>query len=217
MRKTKTFAIVNDPKVTLGSLPSEIELLNAWDINWSDLAENEDYIVLGGHMGAYDENEFEYLVSEKKWLNKIVNSGTKVLGICLGSQLIADSLGGKAYLSKNIEFGFKNLNFVNNQNLFDPFKSIKVFTWHRDTFDTPPNAKLIAKTDFPQIFTYKNSISLQFHPEINLDLFESWYSSQQSKDELTSFDVESERTYLKTNQNMISNAINEFYYLWKNL
>ena len=217
MSKVKTIAIVNDPKVTLGSLPDEIELVYAWELNWNALTNKNDYIVLGGHMGAYDENEYQYLVSEKKWLSEAVNSGYKVLGICLGSQLIADSLGGKAYLSKNIEFGFKNLDFISKNLLFDPFSSIKVFTWHRDTFYLPNKAELVAKTEFPQIFTLKNSVSLQFHPEINLELFDSWYSSEQSKVDLKLFDVESERSYLKSNEKIISNAVNEFFSLWKRI
>ena len=134
-----------------------------------------------------------------------------------GSQLIADSLGGKAYLSKNIEFGFKNLDFISKNFLFDPFSSIKVFTWHRDTFNIPNKAELVAKTEFPQIFTLKNSVSLQFHPEINLELFDSWYSSEQSKVDLKLFDVESERSYLKSNEKIISNAVNEFFSLWKRI
>ena len=54
---------------------------------------------------------------KQKWISKAVNDNYKVLGICLGAQLIADALDGKAYLSDNIEFGFKKLEFLDT-NLF---------------------------------------------------------------------------------------------------
>ena len=60
-------------------------------------------------MGAYDTENFSYLNHEKTWLKKAIENNTHILGICLGSQLIADSMGGKAYLANEIEFGFKNL------------------------------------------------------------------------------------------------------------
>ena len=109
MKYKETIAIVNDPDVTLGSLENNnIKSLNAWELKWEEMTNSYDYIILGGHMGAYDTDKHEYLLSENKWLSKSVDNGTKILGICLGSQLVADSLDGEAYLSDEIEFGFKN-------------------------------------------------------------------------------------------------------------
>ncbi len=116
MKYKETIAIVNDSDVTLGSLENNnIKSLNAWELNWEEMTNSHDYIILGGHMGAYDTDKYEYLLSENKWLSKAVDSGTKILGICLGSQLVADSLDGEAYLSDEIEFGFKKLNFVRKE------------------------------------------------------------------------------------------------------
>ena len=138
MKYKETIAIVNDPDVTLGSLENNnIKSLNAWELKWEEMTNSYDYIILGGHMGAYDTDKHEYLLSENKWLSKSVDNGTKILGICLGSQLVADSLDGEAYLSDEIEFGFKNLNFVRNEEIFSDFQDTEVFTWHRDTFKIP--------------------------------------------------------------------------------
>ena len=136
--KQKTIAIINDSEVTVGSLPSNIISINAWEINWDDLSLDDNYIILGGHMGSYDDQKFTYLQEEKQWLKYAINANVKILGICLGSQLIADAMGGAAFLSKNIEFGFKNLEFLIDDSLFDDFKNTKVFSWHRDTFNIPP-------------------------------------------------------------------------------
>ena len=210
----KTFAIINDSEVTTGSLPNNIISINAWDINWDDLSLDDNYIILGGHMGSYDDQKFTYLKKEKQWLKNAINSNTKILGICLGSQLIADAMGGAAFLSKNIEFGFKNLEFLIDDSLFDDFKNTKVFSWHRDTFNIPSEATLIAKTEYPQIYSIKNSLALQFHPEIKLDLFENWYDSDLSKQELANYDVHSELNYLKDNSQHLEKSMHNFYNKW---
>jgi GMP synthase (glutamine-hydrolysing) len=210
----KTIAIINDSEVTTGSLPDNIISINAWDINWDDLSLDDNYIILGGHMGSYDDQKFTYLQEEKQWLKYAINANSKILGICLGSQLIADAMGGSAFLSKNIEFGFKNLEFLIDDSLFDDFKNTKVFSWHRDTFNIPLEATLIAKTEYPQIFSIKNSLALQFHPEIKLDLFENWYDSDLSKEELANYDVHSELNYLKDNFQQLEKSMHNFYNKW---
>ena len=210
----KTIAIINDSEVTTGSLPNDIISINAWEVNWDLLSFDDSYIVLGGHMGSYDDEKFSYLQAEKLWLKKAINEDTKILGICLGSQLIADAMGGKAYLSEKIEFGFKNLDFLIEDTLFEDFKNTKVFSWHRDTFDIPPGATLVAKTEFPQIYIIKNTTALQFHPEIKTDLFKAWYDSDLSKQELESYDVQSEVRYLNDNSQQLENSMINFYSKW---
>ena len=210
----KTIAIINDSEVTTGSLPNDIISINAWEVNWDLLSFDDSYRVLGGHMGSYDDEKFSYLQAEKLWLKKAINEDTKILGICLGSQLIADAMGGKAYLSEKIEFGFKNLDFLIEDTLFEDFKNTKVFSWHRDTFDIPPGATLVAKTEFPQIYIIKNTTALQFHPEIKTDLFKIWYDSDLSKQELESYDVQSEVQYLNNNSQQLEHSMINFYSKW---
>ena len=215
MNKNKVIGIINDPEVTLGHLEKRnIILLNAWEVNWSDLTPEYSYILLGGHMGAYDTSDYPYLEEEKKWISKAVNDNYKVLGICLGAQLIADALDGKAYLSDNIEFGFKKLEFLDTNVIFEDFKNIEVFTWHRDTFKLPSNAKLIAKTSFPQIYSIKKTFGIQFHPEINENLFEKWYVGEKTKKELENFDIDKEFKRIKTNESEISISVNSLFDKW---
>ena len=218
METKKTIAIINDPQVTLGSIqPNDIDQIFAWEIDWKSLSPKDNYIILGGHMGAYDTEVFPYLTSEKKWLRKVIPLGTKILGICLGAQLIADAMGGKAYLSDEIEFGFKKLEFHNNYDFLSKFENLSVFVWHRDTFTLPPDAELIATSEFPQIFKLFNTFALQFHPEITKELFDIWYNNDISKKELSKFNISQVRTHLANSEELIANGMNKLYEDWKNL
>ena len=216
MSNKETIAIVNDPDVSLGSIEdNKIKTLNAWELNWEDMSSSSDYIILGGHMGAYDTDKYEYLLPQKDWLSRSVQNGTKILGICLGSQLVADSLDGKAYLSDEIEFGFKDLNFIRNDEIFSDFIGTEVFTWHRDTFEIPSRGELIAETNFPQIYKINKTYCIQFHPEVTVELFDKWYDSKVSKKELRNYDVQNTRSKLIKNENLLSKKVNNFYKKWK--
>jgi len=216
MKNKETIAIINDPDVTLGSLKNNnIKSVNAWDLDWNEMSSAYDYIILGGHMGAYETEKYQYILSEKEWLSRSVDSGVKILGICLGSQLVADALDGKAYLSDKIEFGFKKLNFIRNDELFSDFKSTEIFTWHRDTFKIPLKAKLIAATEFPQIFKINNTVCIQFHPEVTVELFDKWYDNEISKSELKNHDVENTRIKLIKYENLMSQKVNTLFKKWK--
>ncbi len=218
MKYKETIAIINDPDVTLGSLEgNNIKILNAWEIDWEKMPPSYDYIILGGHMGAYDTDKYPYLLSEKNWLSKSVNNEVKILGICLGSQLVADSLDGEAYLSDKIEFGFKKLNFIRKDDIFSDFIDTEVFTWHRDTFKIPTNAQLIADTDFPQIYKIKNTVCIQFHPEVTLKLFDKWYDSEVSKEELKNYDVDGTRNNLINNEKLMKQKVNKLFNKWKEI
>ena len=211
----KTIAIINDPDVTLGALPSTIIMKNAWEADWSKFNNNDNYIILGGHMGAYEDEKYEYLNKEKEWIRNAVENNSKILGICLGSQLVADCLDGEAYLSEEIEFGFKKLDFISKEEIFSDFEDTEVFTWHRDTFKIPSKAQLIAQTDFPQIYKIKNTICIQFHPEVTVDLFDKWYDSEVSKNELKNYDVELTRSKLINYEKEMNQKVNSFFKKWK--
>ena len=73
---------------------------------------------------------------------------------------------------------------------------------------------MIAETNFPQIFKIQNSYGLQFHPEINKDLFTAWYSSELSKKELRDFKVEKEASNLFKHSKNLKEKMLDFYSLW---
>ncbi len=138
-----------------------------------ELDEIDWLIIMGGPMNAYDEEKYPWLGEEKRYISKAIESGKVVLGICLGSQLLADVLGANVYPNKEKEIGFYPISLTPDAERNDIFKllpkSIDVFHWHSDTYDLPENTTLLAssKACKNQAFIKENRIvGLQFHLEI---------------------------------------------------
>lgn len=134
-------------------------------------------VVLGGAMGAYDADRFGWLAAEKQWLSSLVAADVPVLGICLGAQLLADALGGRAYKAESPEAGVVRLR-LSDEGRRHPVVSLaqpSVFSLHQDTFSLPPDATLLASTDrFPQAFMVGSALALQFHPDADSEQALSW-------------------------------------------
>jgi len=138
-----------------------------------ELADIDWLIVMGGPMGVNDENIYPWLEFEKAFIKKAIDANKTVIGICLGSQLIASALGEKVYPNPNKEIGWFDISKTQHgfeSKIFKDFnEKLKVFHWHGDTFDLPKESQLIFQSQAckNQCFSYKNKIlGLQFHLEI---------------------------------------------------
>lgn len=129
-------------------------------------------VVMGGPMGVSDEHKFPWLKSEKEFIKKAIDKGKKVIGICLGAQLIAEVLGARVYANSVKEIGWYPVSITEdgkNSILFSDFPETPVFHWHGDTFDLPVGAKNLLKSEGckNQAFLYNNQVlALQFHLEM---------------------------------------------------
>ncbi|MDQ6984484.1 MAG: type 1 glutamine amidotransferase, partial [Ghiorsea sp.] len=101
-----------------------------------------------------------------------IDAGKKVLGICLGAQLIANVMGAKVYAGQHKESGWFDIVRAPELQatvLADVFsESMKAFHWHSDTFEIPKGAKALAASQAceNQGFVYDNRVvGLQFHLE----------------------------------------------------
>jgi len=134
--------------------------------------ENIDFlIVMGGPMSVNDENQYEWLIEEKRYIKNFIEMGKPTLGVCLGAQLIANVLGSKVYPNKEKEIGWFHISVSNkiNNSALNFIDKQMVFHWHGETFDLPKDAIHLAETKAckNQAFQFGNSvIGLQFHLEV---------------------------------------------------
>lgn len=134
-------------------------------------------VSLGGPMGAYDEDKFDFIASEKELLRQAVGSDIPVLGICLGCQMLADALGGMAYAADEMEVEFAPLEVV-LKGRTDPVLSTlaePVLSFHGDTWDAPPGAEvLVTSGRFPHAFRLGSAVAVQSHPEVSAATVREW-------------------------------------------
>lgn len=131
-------------------------------------------LVMGGPMGVHDEAEYPWLHEEKKFLYNYVHSGKKVLGICLGAQLLADVMGARVYKNPTREIGWFEV-ALTPEGIQSGFfssgqKRLVTFHWHGDTFDLPRGAVQLARSEacHNQAFRRgRNVLGLQFHIEMS--------------------------------------------------
>jgi GMP synthase (glutamine-hydrolysing) len=134
-------------------------------------------VILGGPMAVYDN--LPYLQKEQELIRNAMRNDTPVLGICLGSQLIAQAAGGRVYKGRKKEIGWYNvyLTPASSNDIFRGFtdKMIRIFQWHGDTYDLPANAKILAYSDlYPQAFRIGSAVGIQFHFEVDEPLIQTW-------------------------------------------
>jgi GMP synthase (glutamine-hydrolysing) len=146
-------------------------------IKSQNLPEYDAVFILGGPMSVNDN--FDYLLEEIKLIQTAFNLGTPIFGICLGSQLIASSCGGKVYRGPKKEIGWGEVRITSKGqssifgNILD--NKIRVFHWHGDTFTLPKEAEILSESDlYIQAFRFKNAIGIQFHLEVTKNMIQNW-------------------------------------------
>jgi GMP synthase-like glutamine amidotransferase len=103
-----------------------------------------------------------------------------VLGISLGARILARSLGGSVRRAPVAERGWSSIQITaagRRDTLFAGMASpLRAFHWHEECFTLPPGAELLATTDAcrNQAFRFAMAWGVQFHPEIDAGMIESW-------------------------------------------
>lgn len=130
-------------------------------------------IVLGGPMSVHDEDRYRWLIAEKALIKKAIEKGKKVIGICLGAQLIAEAMGGHVSLNAEPEIGWFPVKLTDealNHPCFQGFNSsVSAFHWHGEFFSIPNGCTPIGRSNAceNQGFIKDNQVlALQFHLEI---------------------------------------------------
>jgi GMP synthase (glutamine-hydrolysing) len=138
-------------------------------------------VVLGGPMGVYEAEQYPHLRVELQAIETALKRDIPILGICLGSQLLAQVLGSPARRHTEKEIGWYDMEFLPeaaNDPLFSDFgPREKLFQIHGDTFDIPKSAVHLARTPTcpSQIFRYgQKAYGLQCHLEVDAPMIHRW-------------------------------------------
>jgi GMP synthase-like glutamine amidotransferase len=137
-------------------------------------------VVMGGPMGAYEDDEHPWLAGEKRYLREAVARDVPVWGVCLGAQLLAASLGARVYRGPEAEVGVLPVELTaeaGDDPVFgDAPERFPTLQWHGDTFDLPEGATLLAESPAyrHQAFRVRRAYGLQFHLEVTPELAAQW-------------------------------------------
>ena len=141
-------------------------------------------VILGGPMGVYDHPQFPFLKQEMRLIEEALRAEKPILGICLGSQLLAAALGASVTKGKQKEIGWYPVRLT-KEALDDPLwrgtvPSFTALHWHGDVFELPSGAVPLASSDLTpqQAFRYgRNAYGLLFHMEVTESMLRTWVTT----------------------------------------
>lgn len=119
-------------------------------------------VICGGSMNVDQEATFPWLKVEKEFIRRAIETQKKIVGLCLGSQLLSEVLGGQVQKHSVCEVGWQKVQLIESK------KELTVFQWHAYSFSIPPKAERTASSEAckNQAFRLgKNILAYQFHPE----------------------------------------------------
>lgn len=116
-----------------------------------EIEPHQGLVVMGGYQSVYEEQQYPYLRGEKTLIRKVIRSGRPVLGICLGSQLLAEALGSQVRSSGSFELGWKKV-YISSDVSNDPVlkhlpRIIEPMHWHGDIYGLPAEAVSVGASD----------------------------------------------------------------------
>jgi GMP synthase-like glutamine amidotransferase len=131
-------------------------------------------LVLGSEWHVYDPKVGVAVEREAAYLREAVATGTPVLAICYGAQIIAHALGG--VVEREPDGGEVGWYAVETDDPAIP--EGPYVQWHTDRFTVPPEAVELARSPVgPQAFSVGRALGVQFHPEVTPEVLRRWADS----------------------------------------
>ncbi|MEK6692789.1 MAG: type 1 glutamine amidotransferase [Nitrospirota bacterium] len=163
----------------------------------SEKIPDDDYdalVMMGGPMSVNDGEIYHYLKEEERVVREYIRKDKKILGICLGAQMLARALGSKVYKGPGQEIGWYPIELT-GEAMRDPlmlklayhprsgdlWKKFMVFHWHGETFDIPEGAVKLASSELysNQAFRYGGgAYAFQFHIEVRKEMILEWLKDE---------------------------------------
>jgi GMP synthase (glutamine-hydrolysing) len=130
-------------------------------------------VVMGGPMGVYEQDRLPFLRDEIDLIRDALRARKPVLGVCLGSELLAAALGAKVAPARK-EIGWYPVTLTDAA-ADDPLwrgvdRSIGVFHWHGDAFELPPGAVSLASSEATPCQAFRHgraAYGFLFHMEMD--------------------------------------------------
>lgn len=143
--------------------------------------EHDAAIVLGGGQNALDDEAYPYIPALLELMRDFARSDKAVLGICLGSQLLARAFGARNQLGGATEFGWQQVALTDAAGedavLSVLPKDFPIFQWHDDTFSLPEGAVRLATNPTAENQAFRigrAAYGIQFHFEADRKLVREW-------------------------------------------
>ena len=184
-------AVIENMRNTgLGALATALDEAGAeieWFRVWQDgilpvgISDHDALVVLGGEQSALDDETYPYLPELVRLARRFGDADKAVLGICLGSQILARAYGADNILGAAREFGWHRIG-VTGEGRADPLLSglgdeFTIFEWHADTFSLPEGTVRLASSPVAenQAFRIGRAVyGTQFHFEADITVVEEW-------------------------------------------
>jgi GMP synthase-like glutamine amidotransferase len=181
---TSTGGLIGDAFSTAGWDVSEMLVVPAEryrspdvPVTFPSAAEYDAVALFGAVWSAYDTATIPWVTDEIGYTRSLISLGVPVLGICFGGQVLATAVGGTVSRAPIPEVGWVSV-ASDEPALIDAGPWLQ---WHYDRFTLPPEVPVLARTAAAnQAFTYGRALGVQFHPEVNEAVLESWLAVDNS-------------------------------------
>jgi GMP synthase (glutamine-hydrolysing) len=181
----RVLAVTHGPSVGPGVFADAVEddghELVEWPVQLGGTAPGgaDAVIVLGGAMHPDEEERHGWLSTELRWLEGLLEEGTPLLGVCLGSQLVARAAGADVFRSPESEVGWYSVELTDAAS-DDPVaralpEQFDSFQWHHYTHTLPTGAVELARSRVcTQVYRVGDAWGVQFHPEVRAEQIQQW-------------------------------------------